>query len=505
MPESTAYTNEPKKENVSTRGLDIASVEESWGFKGQNYLFTIGIDHYLHWPTLRCAVKDVQDFAAILQQRYQFDQEHWMTLLNIEATLKNILIKFKELFYRITPEDNLIIYFSGHGHYDKLTKTGFWIPVDAQKLADDTEHEFINTAIIFDKLRNLETLHTFLIIDACFSGSLLHRLRAEPRGGRYKSRLVFASGRAEVVSDGQEGSNSPFAKGLIHGLTLNTDKYLTASKLIIEAKEYVEKEAKQTPVDARLINADDQGGDFVFHLKMSEAEIWAIVVKQDTKEAYLKFMEHFPNSMEIPKAQEAHDWLVASDGYSVQSYSNYLNKYQPDGKHVQLAIGALDAIEEKEYWANAKEKNTLAAYYDYLKRYPKGNYVTEAKDMILQQSDRNTRTILPVFPTLPINPAEKDAWDNAEISGTYKDYLDFVQAFPGSQYVEGAKNKMEYLDNIELNNIKKLLKIETLTLQDKINRCIQYFNDFPGAYNNVRVKQIKDQLVLRMYSGENEN
>lgn len=501
MPDNSDNSEEPKKENATTRGLDIASVEESWGFKGQNYLFTIGIDQYQYWPTLRCAVKDVQDFAAILLSRYQFDKDHWLTLLNKEATLKNILIKFRELFQKITPEDNLIVYFSGHGHYDELTKTGYWIPVEAH-MGEESEYEFINTAIIFDKLRNINTLHTFLIIDACFSGTLLHQIRAEPRAGRYKSRLVFASGRAEVVSDGQEGSNSPFAKGLLYGLTLNTDKYISSSKLILEAKEYVEKEAQQTPTDARLINADDQGGDFVFHLKMSEAEIWSIVVSQNTKEDYLKFMEQFPDSIHIPEVQEAYDWLVTSEENSIQSYLNYLNKYQPDGKHVQLAIKALDTIEEEECWRKARNRDTLSAYYDYLKRYPTGKHVEEAKDIIRKQGGTGRDIVIPSVDPIDLSP-EQAAWDHTQKSGTYKAYLDFVQAFPESQFLEDARKTMKRLDDIELNKIRLMPEHSKLLIQQKINRCIQYFNDFPGADNNVRVKQIKDQLELKKYSGAN--
>lgn len=297
----------------TTRGLDIASAESNWGFRGINYVFAIGIDRYAYWPPLKCAVKDVQDFTGVLTARYQFDKKEVTMLTNTEATEKNILAGLRSLVQRVTDQDNVIIYFSGHGHYDELTKTGYWIPVDAP-LATENEDQFINTAIIVDRLKAINSLHTFLIIDACFSGTLLTQIRSTPRSERYKSRRVFTSGRAEVVRDGPEGGNSPFARGLLYNLMQNTEKYLPASRLIVDVCEYVEKEAQQTPMDARLINADDQGGDFVFHLRPTakdltaalptgEDEAWETARKTGSYMAYLDFIQAYPQSGFAGEAQ----------------------------------------------------------------------------------------------------------------------------------------------------------------------------------------------------------
>jgi uncharacterized caspase-like protein len=219
MTEKPDKSEEPIDGQIATRGLDFDFSEAGWGFSGKNYLFVIGIDKYQHWTPLKCAVKDVRDFVKILTERYQFDESQVFTLLNEEGTQKNILHTFRELAKKITSNDNLIIYFSGHGHYDEVSKTGYWIPVDAET-GHENEYQFINTAIIVDRLRGIDTLHTFLIIDACFSGTLITQIRSSPRSERYKSRRVFTSGRAEVVRDGPEGGNSPFAKGILNHLSL---------------------------------------------------------------------------------------------------------------------------------------------------------------------------------------------------------------------------------------------------------------------------------------------
>lgn len=532
MPEKPAKPEPSKEEDIATKGLDIGYVEHNWGFKGKNYLFIMGIDKYQHWTPLKCAVKDVVDFSNILTTRYQFEDAYVFKLLNEQASQKNILFTLRELAQKITDQDNLVIYFSGHGHHDEITKTGYWIPVDAQT-GYENEYQFINTAVIVDRLRGINSLHTFLIIDACFSGTLITQIKAGPRSEKYKSRRVFTSGRAEVVNDGPEGGNSPFAKGIINHLSLNTDKYVPASKLILDVMEYVEKEAQQTPFEARLMNADDQGGDFVFHLKMSEAEIWAGVVGQHTIEAYENFIEDFPANEHLKEAQDAYDWLCAEKENTISGLHRYLNKYQPSGKYVPLAIKTLEDLEEEKCWQQAKIKDTLSAYFDYLFKYPEGKYVEEAKlktryipgdedDTAIKKAiEEDTEASYKEYLTHSATkkhqgiaekkiamrlastsaPSEEEkTWQKATKTSTYLGYHDFAQVYPQSTYLEEARSEMKRLDNIALNKIRLVEHNGTLSLQEKISQCIDYFDKFPGAENNSKVKQIKDRLEIKTFS-----
>lgn len=532
MPEKSANPETPRMVEAATKGLDIAYTEHNWGFKGKNYLFIMGIDKYQHWTPLKCAVKDVVDFSNILTSRYQFEDAYVFKLLNERASQKNILSTLRELAQKITDQDNLVIYFSGHGHYDEITKTGYWVPVDAET-GYENEYQFINTAVIVDRLRGINSLHTFLIIDACFSGTLITQIKAGPRSEKYKSRRVFTSGRVEVVNDGPAGGNSPFAKGIINHLSLNTDKHVPASRLILDVMEYVEKEAQQTPFEARLMNADDQGGDFVFHLKMSEAEIWAGVVGQHTVEAYKNFIEDFPGSEHLKEAQDAYDWLCAKKVNTIPGLHQYLNKHQPSGKYVPLAIKTLEELEDEKCWQQAEAKDTLSAYFDYLFKYPEGKYVEEAKvktryipgdeddtaikKAIEEDTEESYREYLSHSTTgkhqgiaekkllirsgrISGSSEEETAWQKATEISTYLAYHDFVQVYPRSTFLEEARREMKRLDNIALNKIRLVEHSGTLSLQEKIRQCIEYFDKFPGAENNSKVKQIKDRLEIKAFS-----
>lgn len=484
---------EPKQAGV--KGLDFSSATDNWGFKGNNYLFLIGIDAYTHWPPLNCAVKDIEDFRQVLLDRYQFSEEFVITLKNEEATEQNILRKFKELAGKITEQDNLVVYFSGHGHYDEVTKSGYWIPVNAQKDIEN-EHEFVNTAIIVDKLRAINSLHTFLIIDACFSGTLMVQLRSSPRDERYKSRRILSSGRAEVVSDGPKGGNSPFAKGLLSTLTLNSDPYIRASKLIIDVKDYVAKEAKQVPRDAVLLNSDDQGGDFVFHLKLNESEFWSEVVKENKAEGYKKFIEHFPESDHIEEAKESYDWVVASNKGSLNSLQNYIDKYRDKGgKYLDLAIKNQRKIESEILWQKTIAQDTISGYNHFIYVFPKSKHVDEARRR-LNEKGSEPEPIPSGERGIIEDSDEGKKWQEARRKDSFQGYLEFTRAYPDSGCKNEAVERMTRLDNLALNRINILVAKDNISLKEKIETCYKYFEDFPGGQNANAVKKIKDQLEI---------
>ncbi|MGB6152100.1 MAG: caspase family protein [Pricia sp.] len=394
---------------AGTKGLDTDSVDDkSKAFRGNNYLFAIGIDTYKHWDDLNCAVKDIEDFTQLMLERYQF-QEEYITLLKNEAgTRKNILNKLREITQKITVEDNLILYFSGHGHYDKITESGFWIPFDAE-LGHENEDDFLDTATIVHKLRFIDTRHTFLIIDACFSGTLLTQVKSAPRDENYRSRKVFTSGRAEVVYDGPKGGNSPFAEGLLKGLRGNTNPYYRASGLINFVKDYVRNESRQTPVDGTWSNSGHEGGDYFFHLK----------------------------------------------------------------------------LDDNDFWKETLKRNTLEAFNQYLTNFPKGKYSKLAKKKIKDWTESGRG------PGPDLGP-----WIKLQKSVVYKDFLDFIETYPDSQFVPEAEEQMTRLDNVAFNNIKIKNASTTVSKEEKINACEAYLTNFPNGRNEHKVRVIRNKLHL---------
>ena len=230
----------------------------------RNYLFVVGIDDYQFWPRLNNAVKDGNDLASVLMSKYQFDFSDITFLKNEQATKNNIYKGLRSLIERVTPKDNLMVYFSGHGHFDELLNEGFWIPADANL---DSQADYLSNTSILKIVESIDTQHTLLVADACFSGSLFsdtHRGGYYEKVDKYKSRWGLASGRLEVVSDGNIGVNSPFSLVLLNFLKENSKDELAVSELIQHVKMKVSELSDQTPIGNPMRMKGDEGGEFIF-------------------------------------------------------------------------------------------------------------------------------------------------------------------------------------------------------------------------------------------------
>jgi len=246
--------------------MGFSSQENTPSNQGINYLLSIAIDKYQNFPILHNCVKDATDIVSTLVSRYQFEEEHVYTLYNEEATTDQIFKKFEVLAQKIRPIDNLIIYFAGHGKFKQVFNEGYWIPVNAK--SNRTSH-FIPNSEIKTMLSAINTKHTFLIVDSCFSGSLFARggtRNIAERVERYPSRWGLTSGRSEIVSDGEPGVNSPFASSILY-LLKNNRKQLGVQELCAYVIESVISTAIQTPIGEPLIVPGHKGGQFVFRLK----------------------------------------------------------------------------------------------------------------------------------------------------------------------------------------------------------------------------------------------
>ena len=237
--------------------------------RGNNYLFAIAIDEYAHCPNLHNAVRDVRDFQDLLESDYDFRRENMITLFNQDASEDNILYQFRQLARLITPSDNLLMYFSGHGRYDETFQMGYWIPWDAHP--DRASQQISNQTILWG-LKQIHSHHTFLIVDSCFAGGMFTQFRntGTERLETTASRWGLTAGRNEVVADGTTGANSPFASSLLYHLRQNRDR-ISVGQLCQLVVEDVSSNNLQMPRGEPLGNAGHRGGQFFFHRRGAPA------------------------------------------------------------------------------------------------------------------------------------------------------------------------------------------------------------------------------------------
>ncbi|MCB9053669.1 MAG: SUMF1/EgtB/PvdO family nonheme iron enzyme [Lewinellaceae bacterium] len=348
------------------------------GPTGANYLLAIAIDAYENHPRLSNCVRDAKQLVKVLQEQYGFAPDHTIRLYDQNATLENIFNELEKLTRKVTKNDNLLVYFSGHGYFHKLTKTGHLIPVEGKRW-----HQYLSNSNLRDLIRGINSFHTFLIVDSCFSGSLFadkdtysSTALAEVVEG-LPSRWALAAGQIETVEDGLHGDHSPFAKALLSYLEANNSPLVPASELIQHVKRVTPHNARQTPVGGVLFKTGDVGGEFVFHLS----------TRTDEDEAA---------------------WLKAAALDTVAGYDDYLDAF-PNGHHAEEAEERMEELEQQdeEAWQQAANSKSVVGYRRYIRHSPKGKYVREARRRIQEMKERADPE--PEMPAKAEAPAPKPA------------------------------------------------------------------------------------------------
>lgn len=254
-----------------------------------NHILAIGIDKYEHQSRLQNPVDDCKKIIEVLCTQYRFEKKNVKTIFDEDATRGNILDTLEE-YESLTEEDNLLILFSGHGHYKPTGDAGFWIPANAAKRS-----QYISNQDIKEHIRACNAHHIALIVDSCFSGALTRKTAtadkkvytnlAAIRSYKRKSRWAMTSGRVELVYDGNAGENSPFASGLISELKNNDKGMLLFSELGLAVRHIANRNADQNPSCSFLREVGDMNGEFSFVLKDFEPmEIATEETDDDTRQ-----------------------------------------------------------------------------------------------------------------------------------------------------------------------------------------------------------------------------
>jgi len=102
---------------------------------------------------------------------YTFEEKNVHLLKN--PTRSEIINEFQRLRKALGANDNLLIFYAGHGHWDDEIQQGYWLPSDATL---DNPSNWIPNSVIKDYIKGFKTKHTLLIADACFSGNFFRSI-----------------------------------------------------------------------------------------------------------------------------------------------------------------------------------------------------------------------------------------------------------------------------------------------------------------------------------------
>lgn len=292
-------SNQPAENTLASnnsRGLDLGAsdVTAADNIIGpeKNYALLFATDVYKDpgFNRLVNPIYDAEALAKILREEFGFQ----VTLVK-NATLDQMettLSKFRdEINYG--PNDQLFIFFAGHGLYYEKIKMGFLVASDS-KVDDQNFKTYLSYNDLGSKyLKNINCNRIFVTLDACFAGSFFDNstFRAGPNDADVKNLATLkrmatkqrfykgiSSGGKQYVEDGKPGQHSPFASKFIEVLTkkaLNRS-FVTADEIIGEIKS---NPPGASAVCEGKFHYNDPQSHFIFELKNNQK---VSDVKQDS-------------------------------------------------------------------------------------------------------------------------------------------------------------------------------------------------------------------------------
>ncbi|MFN4081874.1 MAG: SUMF1/EgtB/PvdO family nonheme iron enzyme [Saprospiraceae bacterium] len=324
--------------------------------QGKDYALFIAVDDYKYWPKLKNPIREVEQIAAELSGQYDFE-----TRILRNPTQEEILTALRDYNSKEYPDDGqLLIYFSGHGFFDDLTRDGFFIPREG-RLPDPVQTSYLSFSRLRQIVENNPCKHILLAIDACYSGTFdkLVAMRGD---------IIF--GRPNAPTDTREAF-------IQRELTLRSRYFVASGK------------REQTPDASNfaayfLRSLRSGGGDDEI---VTIQELHAELIKANPRPHINAFGDHQDESnflfirksaVPAPDAfQDRADWRQAEQQNTAAAYREYLRK-QPGGEFRVIAEQRAQALEtearEIAAWVSAKAVNTCDAYKNFMRDYPQSIY-----------------------------------------------------------------------------------------------------------------------------------
>jgi tetratricopeptide (TPR) repeat protein len=256
----------PSAQAQKNRRIKIPEAKKTETSPSRYYALLIAVSNFgsnsgiknLDYP-----LQDAERVQQLLTAHYTFEQRNVTLLANPNRA--TVIRTLDELSQRLTTEDNLLIFYAGHGFWDARIHQGFWLPSDARR---DDRAEWLSNSTLRDYINGIRTKHTLVVADACFSGGMF-KTRAAFEGApraiqelyKLPSRNAMTSGAMAEVPD-----KSVFVTYFLKRLLENRETHLSAETLFSSLRLAVINNSPnaQVPQYGEIREVGDEGGDFIF-------------------------------------------------------------------------------------------------------------------------------------------------------------------------------------------------------------------------------------------------
>ena len=307
----------------------------------KDYALFFAAEQYKNLDRLKNPISDARKLAQKQAEEYEFEVE--IVENPNRKTIKAKLEQYRDLFDQgdLDKEGQLLIFFTGHGIFEKESANGFFIPTDGE--VDDLQATAIPYSYWRPFIDRIDCRHILVAIDACYSGTFDQRVtmksvdtkidpvfqrpkelsekeRLIQNHDEHRTRLYLASSAIEKTPDRSQFSKQ-FFKALDEGG--NRDGLLTAGEVF----ELYLKSVRPTPIFGDF-GRDEAGSNFLFFAKEREEVVGVSKKEKDRLDAY---------------QSEIALWEKAQQEKTMIAYQDYLQAY-PDGSFSTPAQAELERL-----------------------------------------------------------------------------------------------------------------------------------------------------------------
>lgn len=259
---------------------DVAAADRTYRdlSLGSYYALLIGNQNYQALEDLATPLSDLRRAERLLKEKYGF------TVFTIaDGDNVEVMRAINDLYEIVGPEDNLLIFYAGHGNRLTTggTEIGYWLPSNAERPPRNTY--WVANEFVTGHLSRIKAKRVLVVADSCYAGLLSREpsfLLLGDDGPSYddmeflrfkldkRARLLLSSGGDRPVLDEGGGEHSVFAKAFFDELERN-DGLLPSPELFLRVRDRVESSAaelafEQAPEFKTIKAAGHEVGDFFF-------------------------------------------------------------------------------------------------------------------------------------------------------------------------------------------------------------------------------------------------
>lgn len=278
---ATAYNGTHTVESVPFR-LVIQSSQAVR--KAKAFIVVVGINSYRDGHlNLHSARQDAEAIAASFKSKGQslFAEEKVLTLYDADATKGNIVKALEEICAMASPEDVVVIFFSGHGDVDPSDGTYYFIPSDFDtKLPIESMYK--NSGLSIRQIQSItgriKARKVLAMFDTCHAGRALSAFRgmADVKAMKMLAKssglhLLAASTDEQLAGEVKILGHGVFTSALLEGMDggadANRDGIITVRELLTYVEERTDELSEKYLGRRQYPVADSRGMDFPILLK----------------------------------------------------------------------------------------------------------------------------------------------------------------------------------------------------------------------------------------------